>query len=244
MSKSKVLAACAIGAIAVLVLAGAVRCTANVMAGGGDQAQQQEQREGAGDDGSAQEGDAMKKGFGDYYGTAWKTADGSATLTLTEGTMVEQGAGAASVTYFEVTGEDAGEGYATADLSVRHAANEAAKDTVASIDISASAVVLTCDELQISKTYVLDAGHDTTVGLAAHDAELNDLMRADDDAISQAISAWAAKYSPYATSAAWDGEVYIDCAGGTVTTSFELNDGARTLVQLQLDRKTGKVAAL
>ena len=43
---------------------------------------------------------------------------------------------------------------------------------------------------------------------------------------------------------AWDGEVYIDCNGKTVTTSFTLNDGASTLVQLRYDQTTKELSAL
>lgn len=104
--------------------------------------------------------------------------------------------------------------------------------------------LLTCDAFALSTTYTLDAAPDAKITLSAHSDKLNELLESDDESISNALSAWASKRSPYATSAAWDGEVYIDCNGKTVTTSFTLNDGASTLVQLRYDQTTKELSAL
>ena len=230
--KTKLMAACAIGAVAILLGAGLARCA---MAPNDDGA--------AEDQPAAEQQVEEASGIAAYCGTAWTGEDG-ATLTLADGTMVERRGDDVQVTYFEVAGESEEDGTVTADVEARHAVNDAEKATVIAVEGSAEAVTLTCDELSLSKTYALDADPDVKVTLTAHDSQLNDLLKSDDAAIEEAISSWAAEHSPYATQAKWDGETYVDSNAGTVTTGFTLNDGAETLVQLQLDAKSGKLGSL
>lgn len=48
--------------------------------------------------------------------------------------------------------------------------------------------------------------------------------------LASAIGSWCASHSPSATTAAFDGEVYLDVRGGRVSATFHLNDAASTIL--------------
>ena len=230
--KTKLMAACAIGAVAILLGAGLARCA---MAPNDD---------GADDEKAAVEQQADGSALSAYVGTAWTSGDGKSYLAILDGALVEKDGTSTEVTYYEADGEAADDGGLSVDISTWAAATDTPKDGVLRIDASDEAVTATCDAFKLAGSYVLDADAQSAMALARHSEELNDLLQSDDAAIESAIGAWAAKRSPYATTATWDGEVYIDCNGNTVTTGFALDDGAGTVVQLVLDRGTGKLSTL
>ena len=240
--KTKLLAACAIGAVAVIVGAGVARFAITAATGGGESAIEQ-----AAETQSGQEAEGTQQnaegGLSGYVGTSWTSADG-ATLSIISDALVERKDGQTTVTYYEVESEKADADGLSADISTYATAKDAPKAGVLRIDASEKAVTASCDAFQLAKSYTLDAKAAAELKLAAHGPRLNELMESDDDAITDAIAQWAAKKSPYATTAAWDGEVYVDCNGGTVTTGFALDDGAGTVVQLRYDGATGKLSAL
>ena len=240
--KTKLLAACAIGAVAVIVGAGVARFAITAATGGSESAIEQ-----AAEIQSEQEAEGTlqtaEDGLSGYAGTSWTSADG-ATLSIISDALVERKDGQTTVTYYEVESEKADADGLSADISTYATAKDAPKAGVLRIDASEKAVTASCDAFQLAESYTLDSKAATELKLAAHGPRLNELMESDDDAIKDAIAQWAAKKSPYATTAAWDGEVYVDCNGGTVTTGFALDDGAGTVVQLRYDGATGKLSAL
>lgn len=180
----------------------------------------------------------------DYAGTTWRSEDGTATLTVSDAAMVEQGESGAQVMYYEVVSEEPGDSGTSAVISYTRSAREASTQTLLRISQDGGAVSASCDDFAISKRYLLDAGEAAGLELTAHSPELNELLGADDAEVSSAIARKAATASPAATLATWDGEAYIDCNNDMVTTSFHLNDAASTIVQLSLDRDTGELTAL
>lgn len=240
--KTKLVAACAIGAAAILIGAGIARWAIGQDARPEPEPEAQEQELEQLADGPADAG--AEDGLSAYLGSAWSSEDGKTALTLTDGTMVERSGDDVQVTYFAVEGASADGGGLCVDVLTSKSARGEQAEGVIRIEAADDKTVLTCDALVLAESYVLDAAEAYKVALAAHSARLNELLGADDDEIEAAIAAWSAKRSPYATQATWDGEVYIDCGGGTVTTAFALNDGAGTLVQLQLDEGTGELSAL
>ena len=89
--KTKLMAICAAGAAAILIGAGLARCAVTPA--------EPEAAAPAAEEASAplvQEGEALS----DYMGTTWESADGSATLTLSESTIVEQGEAGVQVMYY------------------------------------------------------------------------------------------------------------------------------------------------
>ena len=165
-------------------------------------------------------------------------------MTIADGVVIEREGDSISVTYYEVVSERSDAGGISVNVTTTKTPRDAPAQGVMRIDASTEEVSITCDAFALSTTYILDAAPDAKIALSAHSDKLNELLESDDESISNALSAWASKRSPYATSAAWDGEVYIDCNGKTVTTSFTLNDGASTLVQLRYDQTTKELSAL
>ena len=240
--KTKLLAACAIGAVAVIFGAGIARCAITTATGGGESAIEEtaQTQSQVGVESSQQDGEIA---LSEYVGTSWTSADG-ATLSIISDALIERKDGQTTVTYYEVESEKADADGVSADISIYATAKDAPKAGVLRIDASDDKVTASCDAFQLSKSYTLDAKAETELKLAAHGTRLNELMESDDAAITAAIAQWAARKSPYATTATWDGEVYVDCNGNTVTTGFALDDGAGTVVQLKYDGATGKLSAL
>lgn len=233
--KTKLMAICAAGAAVILIGAGLARCAATPA--------EPEAAAPAAEEASAplvQEGEALS----DYIGTTWESADGSATLTLSESTIVEQGGAGVQVMYYEVLSEESDGDGVSAQISFTRSASAPSSQTLLSICPSANAASLSCDALSLSKSYWLTEGDATTLELSAHSSELNELLGADDSEIASAIAPRASAVSPTATIATWDGEVYIDCNEDVLTTTFHLDDAASTIVQLSLDRATGELSAL
>lgn len=233
--KTKLMAICAAGAAVILIGAGLARCAATPA--------EPEAAAPAAEEASAplvQEGEALS----DYIGTTWESADGSATLTLSESTIVEQGGAGVRVMYYEVLSEESDGDGVSAQISFTRSASAPSSQTLLSIRPSANAASLTCDALALSKSYLLAEGASAGIELSAHSSELNELLGADDSEIASAIAPRASVVSPTATLATWDSEVYIDCKEDVITTTFHLDDGASTIVQLSLDRATGELSAL
>lgn len=231
MNKKRAMLACAIGALVILVGSGVARCAMQQPEDGGGVGQETAQKE---------EGSSIK----DYIGTAWSADEGTKTLTITDGVMIERAGESTSITYYEVLSEDPDDTGVSVNVITTKASKDAPRQGVVRIDSSSDSVAVTCDAFALATTYVLDPAPDSRVALTKHSAQLNELLDSDDVRICDAITAWAAKRSPYATSATWDGEVFIDCNSGTVTTSFTLDDGAGTLVQLRYDKATDELSAL
>lgn len=233
--KTKLMAICAAGAAVILIGAGLARCAVTPA--------EPKAAAPAAEEASAplvQEGEALS----DYMGTTWESADGSATLTLSESTIVEQGEAGVQVMYYEVLSENTSDEGLAAQISFTRSADEPSSQTLLSICPSANATSLSCDALSLSKSYWLTEGDATTLELSAHSSELNELLDADDSEIASVITQRASIASPTATLATWDGEVYIDCNEDVLTTTFHLDDAASTIVQLSLDRATGELSAL
>ena len=231
--KTKLMAICAAGAAVILIGAGLARCAVTPAEPAAPAAEE------AGAP-LVQEGEALS----DYMGTTWESADGSATLTLSESTIVEQGEAGVQVMYYEVLSEDTSDEGLAAQISFTRSADEPSSQTLLSIRPSADSASLTCDALALSKSYLLAEGASAGIELSAHSSELNELLGADDSEIASVITQRASIASPTATLATWDGEVYIDCNEDVLTTTFHLDDAASTIVQLSLDRATGELSAL
>lgn len=229
MRKKRIMMACAIGALLILIGSGAARCA-------------MQQPEEAAEVTAAQE--EAPAGIESYYGSAWIADDGLKTLSISDGVMIERAGDSVSVTYFDVVSEQADDEGISVDVAITRTAEGAPVQGVLRIDEGVDEVSATCDAFQLSESYMLEPLSESELSLAAHSEELNEYLGVGDERIAETISAWAQARSPYATTAFWDGEVYVDCNAGTVMTSFFLDDGAATLVQVQYDPETDELVAL
>lgn len=232
--KTKLMAICAAGAAAILIGAGLARCAIAPAEPEPVVAVEEESGQGV-------QADDPLSG---YLGTVWTSEDGSATLSLSDSTIVEQGDAGTQVMYYEVISEEADGDGLSAQVSFTRAAGEASSQTLLTVASSGGKKRLSCDAFALSKTYLLADGAGAALELSAHAPELNELLGAEDAEIASAISQRAQTACPTATLAMWDGEVYLDCNEGVLTTSFHLNDAASTIVQVSLDRASGELSAL
>lgn len=232
--KTKLMAICAAGAAAILIGAGLARCAIapsepEAVFPAEEQSQQAEQA-----------GESLVG----YTGTIWESEDGTCTLALSDSTIIESGEAGVQVMYYEVLSEESDGSGISAQISFTRSAGEAASQTLLSLSDMGGRKSISCDAFALSKSYLLAEGPEAGLELSAHSPELNELLDAEDSEIASAIAQKASAASPTATLATWDGEVYIDCNGDVLTTSFHLNDAASTIVQLSLDRGSGEMSAL
>lgn len=230
--KTKLMAICAAGAVAILIGAGLARCSFAPEETVAESPATEQQ--------PAEQGGLIA----DYVGTTWQSEDGAAALSISDTTIVEQSDSEVQVMYYEVVSEEPSDTGVSAVLSYARSAHEASAQTMLRISQEGGTVSASCDDFAISGRYLLNADTAVDLGLSAHSPELNELLDADDAEIAAAIARKAAIASPGATLATWDGEVYIDCNEYLLTTSFRLNDAASTIVQLSLNRTTGELSAL
>lgn len=241
--KTKLIAVCAAGAVAILIGAGIARCalvseepeaaTLEVEDAGEETAEEISES-------PVQE----DEGLSSYIGTTWKNEDGSFVLTLSDSTIIEQGEADVQVMYYEVLSEEPVDDGLSVQISFTRSAGEASTQTLLSISDTGSQTQLLCDAFALSRSYLIAEGAEAGLELTAHSSELNELLGADDAEIASVIAQRASVASPTATLATWDGEVYIDCNEDALTTTFHLNDAVSTIVQLSLDRATGELSAL
>ena len=232
--KTKLMAICAAGAAAILIGAGLARCA--IEPSEPEAVVPVEER--------SQKIEKADESLAGYAGTTWESEDGACTLTLSDSTIVESGEAGVQVMYYEVLSEEADGDGLSAQISFTRAAGEASSQTLLTVASSGGKKRLSCDAFALSKTYLLADGAEAALELSAHAPELNELLEAEDAEIASAISQRAQTACPTATLATWDGEVYLDCNEGVLTTSFHLNDAASTIVQVSLDRASGELSAL
>ena len=241
--KTKLIAVCAAGAVAILIGAGIARCAlAPEETETATPAVEEASEEAA--EGVSESPVQVDEGLSSYVGTTWESEDRSAVLTLSDSTIVEQGEAGVQVMYYEVLSEEPVDDGLSVQISFTRSAGEASTQTLLSISDTGDQTQLFCDAFALSTSYLAAESIASDLELAAHSSELNELLGADDVEIASVLAQRASAVSPTATLAAWDGEVYIDCNEDVLMTSFRLNDAASTIVQLALDRATGELSAL
>ena len=228
--KNKIMAALAIGAVALVVASGAVRCS---LSDGGNANQAPEPEKPAAqailDEGDAQDQDAgaaAQGGFADLKNTSWESEDGKSALSIIEGALIETSDEGSSVIYYTVDGESLEGGMLTATLSVSREMTGAEEQTVA------------------AATYVRKPSAPAgPIALAGATSELFEEFGKGEEEFAAILSDYAKAASPGATAAAWSKEVWIDYGSKTKLTNFTLDDVASTIVCVQLDAD-GKLGAL
>lgn len=166
-------------------------------------------------------------------GTEWTLEDGSGEMAIVQGAFVE-GAGAdAEVTYFTVGEESERDGVLTASISATRDVTSGHVVSIVRVEPTDEGMRLSCDEL--SGTYLSKAPDSTVVRIENAAPELEESMGVGTERMEGALSAFAAERSPHATSAAWEGEVWIDFAYDRASTTFVLDDAARTVVTVLVE---------
>lgn len=238
--KKKIMAALAIGAIALCIGSGVARCTLSGQECPDDQVQGQPQA--AQQEGQPQEEAGAQGGFADLENTSWTAEDGKSTLSIIRGAFIEKGESGSTILYYTVSDEKAEKDKLTATLEVSASMTGDEEQTVALVrDETDGSVTITCDKL--AAKYVKEIPSDTTMKLAGTTSELYETFGKDEGAFTQVVLEYAKARSPHATKATWGKEVWIDFGAGSYLTNFTLDDAASTIVTVQMDA-SGKLGAL
>ena len=226
--RGKVITVAAAGALVVLLASTIARCAAAGPAGAGqdaggsapEQAQQQ-----------AGPAEAAASTLEAAAGTSWVAEDGSgATLQVTDRSLVESAAdGTVSALAYSAADEAEADGQAIVTLTLE---DGSAATLIVTLEDGEPAAVAS-DAFSAAPSYVASEGGGGPFEVTGLDERYLELVGGDEDALRAAIGAYAARRSPQASSASFDGEVFLDLASGMVSATFHLNDNASTIVTVQ-----------
>ena len=226
--RGKVIAVAAAGALVVLLASTIARCAAAGPAGAGqgaggsapEQAQQQ-----------AGPAEAAASTLEAAAGTSWVAEDGSgATIQVTDRSLVESATdGTVSALAYSAADEAEADGQAIVTLTLE---DGSAATLIVTLEDGEPAAVAS-DAFSAAPSYVASEGGGGPFEVTGLDERYLELVGGDEDALRAAIGAYAARRSPQASSASFDGEVFLDLASGMVSATFHLDDNASTIVTVQ-----------
>lgn len=240
--KSKIVAAIAAGAVAVTIGAGAARCSADAPdAQTGQQAPQEQAPENGGQAQAGQPARQETSGsqpagseFSSLANTSWTSRDGASKLSITKEALIERTADAASVIYYTVADEKTDATGLSVTLNASEDITQPGAATVVRIEGEGGSLVLTCDLLKAA--YVQDGKAHASLSLAGDIGELCALTGKTEGDFESTLESFAKAHSPYATSAVWDKEVWIDYGARSTLTTFTLDDAASTIVTVSVSQ--------
>ena len=236
--KSKAVAALACAALLVLIGAGCVRCTMVHSPQQGPVEQGQEE-------GAADEADAAKDSLEKLLGTKWTSKNGKATLSIINGAFVERAVDEEKVTYWEPENAKADDGGFSESVWVSDSITSAQTPSMVRVDaVENGGMAITCDSFKISATYLIDAPEDVELAISGNIDYLATLAGVEKDSIADCLRDFVSSRSPYAKTATWDGEVYIDTNANKTSSTFTLDDPNRTIVTIVVDGSAGKISAM
>lgn len=233
--KRKIIAVLAAGALALLVGSSVARCT--LVQDGGEassdpapQEQASPQEAGQSDEGGEPEvsGEASG-GFSELAGSSWTSEDGESSLSITPTNLVVTSPDGTTVLYYALDEESSADGSLSVTLSVSRTVNGPQQLAVLFVTSgSDGSQRIICDEL--GGTFVRDVAEEAHVSIKNPDEELFDVFGHSQDEFEAVLSEFAKGASPHASTATWDGEVWLDFNAGTKLTNFAFDDAAGTAV--------------
>lgn len=241
--RKKIVAALAIGAVALAIGSGAVRAAVTQPDAGQQQdpVRQEQPAEPPQEGGSGGQTGAEKAAdpLSELYGAQWVADGGEGTLAFMDGAMVESAGGAERAVAYRAENVKTTDDGISATLYVSDGRGGAETPAALAVTKGTGGMRLACDALQ--RTYTPATG-EGAIELAGTDGNLEAALGKGEDEVRQAISAWASTRSPYAKRATWSKEVWADYGSGTIVTTFTLDDAAGTIVSVTRDA-SGELAA-
>lgn len=249
--KNKLMLAAAIGMVAIVIGSTAVRCSvAHTVeeraepAGTGTTVESAVQTQDA--DQAAQkapEEDAAAETLALLRSNAWQ-AEGmpEKTLAFREGSFVESDGTSVKLAAFEVRDAGEVEGQRYLDIDVMREGDPYATSTTLIVDEEDGALSVACDGFAIEKRYVQGAPSGAEVAVTGLAEPYTGLIDGKAGDLASVIGQWCKGHAPTATSASFDGEVYVDVRGGRVSATFHLDDAAATIVTAVYDGDAFSVA--
>ena len=236
--KSKAMAALACAALLVLIGAGCARCTMV------HSTQQDPVEQGQGE-GAVDETDVAKGSLEKLLGTKWTSKDGKATLSIMNGAFVERAVDEEKVTYWEPENAKADDGGFSESIWVSDSITSAQTPSMVRVDATENGgMAITCDSFKISATYLIDAPEDVELAISGNVDYLATLTGVEKDSIVGCLQDFVRSRSPYAKTATWDGEVYIDANANKTSSTFTLDDPNGTIVTIVVDGAAGEISAM
>lgn len=237
--KNKLMLAAAIGMVAIVIGSTAVRCSVTHTveertepAGTGAAVESTVQTRDAGRAAQeAPEKDAAAETLTLLRSNAWQ-AEGAPerTLAFREGSFVESDGTSVRLTAFEVKDAGEAEDQRYLDIDIMREGDPYATQTTLIVDEKDGALSVACDGFAMEKRYVQGAPSGAEVAVSGLAEPYTGLIDGKAGELASAIGQWCQGHAPTATSASFDGEVYVDVRGGRVSATFHLDDAAATIV--------------
>ena len=222
MKKNKVIAAIAIAAIAIALGSSVARCAL-------DQGRDH-------DPGRAERVEKEAEGLSmeSLVGTEWVLENGGGEMSVVGGAFVEGSGADADVTYFTVDEESPTEDGLTASVSATKDVTAGSKIFVLQVSSADNGGLrLVCDALK--GPYVSKPAENHRVEISGGGADLEKSMGVPASLMEEAISAHAAEKHPYASTATWEKEVWLDFGHGRASTTFVLDDASAAVVTVLVE---------
>ena len=240
--KTKIVAAVAAGAVALTIGAGAARCAMDAPDAQNGQQAPQEQAQGKQDDAKASQSSQQapderllsESEFSSLANTSWTSRDGGSKLSIAKDALIERTADSTSVVYYTVSDEKTDAAGLSVTLSASEDIAAPGADTVVRIENEGASTRLTCDLLKA--TYIQDGKAQAELSIAGDIRDLCALTGKNEADFESILESFAKAHSPYATSAAWDKEVWIDYGAHSTLTTFTLDDAASTIVAVSVSQ--------
>lgn len=236
--KNKVMLAAAIGMVAVIIGSTAVRCSIAHTVEESAQSEAPAPAESIAQDAgsvdavdAASAADASQEIAKLLQGNVWQ-AEGAPekTIEFREGAFVESDGTSVRLTVFDA--KEAGEGNGQKHLDIDFMREGDPYATPASIIVEErnGALTVASDAFAMESRYVQGKPAGTAVSVSGLAEPYTGLIDGKSAELASAVGSWCALHAPSATTASFDGEVYLDVRGGRVSATFHLDDAASTIV--------------
>ena len=196
-------------------------------------------------EGAADEADVAKDSLEKLLGAKWTSQDGKATLSIINGAFVERAVDEEKVTYWEPEDAKADDGGFSESVWVSDSITSAQTPSLVRADATENGgMAIACDSFKISAAYLIDAPEDAELAISGNIDCLATLAGAERDSIVGCLRDFVRSRRPFAKTAAWDGEVYIDANADRTSSTFTLDDPNGTIVTIVVDGASGKISAM
>lgn len=224
--KNKVMLAAAIGAVVILIASSVVRCSLPKVQ---DEARQDEstviEQDMAEEPGENKDLAALVT----LESHAWQVdGDPSKTIVFKDSTFVESDGKSVRLTAFEVTSTT------TSSVDVKMTRDGSSSEITATISIAGGegSYRVSCDAFQNATSYVQGSVIKEPVAIDGVSEPYTTLIDGKTDQLASAVAEYCRAHVPTATKVSFDGEVYLDIEGGSVSATYHCNDTASTILQV------------
>lgn len=164
---------------------------------------------------------------------SWQAQDDSSkTVQFRDGSFVERDGKTSKVASFEIDDEqwDGASGSITCRITAD--GSPEAKRGVISLTGAEGSYRVSCDGFALAKSYVQGGKGEGPVAVSGVTEPYTTLIDGKTAELAECVASWCREHAPTATTAAFDGEVYLDVPAGTVSATFTCDDPAATAISV------------